>query len=210
MGKKPIAGKSASVDLRPGLYRLQTEVGQALGMKCEKVRQLEVAGMPVNPDGTYDLVEIMRWKIPREMKGNGSAEKNSAGGDGSGKSPDEIGVLLDNATKALKLQQLAGRLIDRPTAIAEKRRQNATIATVLMGLPDAVAPDFPAGKRAEYKNAVAHRVYLMMKQLHLGDEEVGTNGVPETPAVKVDEPRGRARKKTAPPAPRRRRKKKGR
>lgn len=60
------------VNLPEGVVATQEEVARVFGVSTRTVQYWGRDGMPVRPDGTYNLLEIENW---REIKKNGSPKK---------------------------------------------------------------------------------------------------------------------------------------
>jgi DNA-binding transcriptional regulator YiaG len=63
--------------LLPGVVRSQKEVAQALGVDKRTVERWAAQGMPVTPEGNYDLLDIKAWHMTRRScKNLGETEKD--------------------------------------------------------------------------------------------------------------------------------------
>ncbi len=63
--------------LPPGCVKTQQEVAQALGVDKRTVERWGSDGMPVTPEGNYDLLDIKAWRMTKQRcKSLGETEKD--------------------------------------------------------------------------------------------------------------------------------------
>jgi phage terminase Nu1 subunit (DNA packaging protein) len=125
----------SSYELPPGspaVVDTQEKIAKAFGIATRTVERWTREGMPVTPQGTYDLLEIRAWRILRHQKGK-KDKKNTIDWDERYR---EYKAKMAEIT----LKKTIGELIPKDIIEKELIQISIGVKRALLALPRQVAP----------------------------------------------------------------------
>jgi phage terminase Nu1 subunit (DNA packaging protein) len=142
-----------------GVVETQHDVAKCFGVSARTVAYWATDGMPVRPDGRFELAEILRWKKEREaLRANGNGSLNDDW--------DEKDKEYKAKQRELEFRKSSGELIEvrdvEKTAFetARKVRDN------FLMLPDRLAPILAAETdQIKVKNILSNEIREILKGL---------------------------------------------
>jgi phage terminase Nu1 subunit (DNA packaging protein) len=130
----------------------QKEVAEYLGKGVRTIAYWKAKGMPVNPDGTYDLDSIDAWMDARVRKGIGQPH-GEAPESGDKRGWEAIYKEMKARIAELDLQERQGQLISLEEVRSQWVSRIIEVKTALLGLPRKLPP-LLAGKEKRDIEAV--------------------------------------------------------
>lgn len=120
---------------QPGLVDTQEQVAKSFGVRLRTVEYWVKDGMPVRPDGKYDLKDIQAWKFTR--KGNNR-------GPSKGKKDlaywDAVYREMKARSEMIRYRKHIGELVERRKIEEGLISISIAIKRTLLALPRALAP----------------------------------------------------------------------
>lgn len=120
----------------------------------EAFSQWRAAGMPVEKDGSFDLIKIMRWKI--KARGITTASEQQLKCEK---------LEIQNAAARLKLREQQGELVSRTVVKAKLSDLFHRIRSRLEALPGELATVVAASQRTEFVADAKHKVRLVLREM---------------------------------------------
>jgi hypothetical protein len=119
--------------LPPGVVRTQGEVAKALRVDKRTVERWVSDGMPREPEGYYNLIDIQAWRLVKKEKGSNPDEKEKIKWD--------IRYREYKARLAeFELKKAYGQVINRELVEAGMIARILAVKSALWALPKVVAP----------------------------------------------------------------------
>lgn len=120
--------------LPPGVVETQSQVAKAFKVSVRTVQFWTAEGMPIMPDGHYDITEIQAWRLLKgDRKGKGSDKDEAKGWDAKYRQMKALLAEIDYK-KAL------GQLIPRDEVEAGRVQRIIAIKKAFLSFPQIVAP----------------------------------------------------------------------
>jgi len=119
--------------IAPGIVQTQEEVAKVFGISVRTVQYWAKDGMPKTEKGTYDLVDIQRWRF----------EKNNTRNSGKNSEKDEWETRLKKSKAKLaeiELKKALGEVISTDEVEKARIARIMAVKRALLALPRAVAP----------------------------------------------------------------------
>jgi len=121
------------------IVRSKTALRRMLRISDKTLGDWIARGMPVRPDGTFDFVEVARWRIHEAIDAASRKQKGSDGEDRYRKAKAEI--------EEMKLASMRGELVPRDDVEAANVAKVLAVKRALLALPKQLAPAL-AGREA--------------------------------------------------------------
>jgi len=117
----------------PGVVDSQEKVAKIFGVATRTVERWAKDGMPVTPEGLYDLIEIRAWRTVKNNRKDG--KKGNRKDDADARYREAKASLAEIA-----LREKLGELIAKDIIEKELIQISSGIKRALLGLPKQVAP----------------------------------------------------------------------
>lgn len=119
-------------DQNIGIVSTQEEVARALGVSTRTVQYWCRDGMPVKPDGKYDLLEVQAWRL---TKNNKTSESDKTKEQWESKYREYKALLAE-----IEYKKINGELLDKNEVEEGRVKRIMEVKRKLLGLPKKVAP----------------------------------------------------------------------
>jgi len=137
----------------PGIVDSQEKVAKVFGVAVRTVERWAKDGMPVTPQGRYDLLEIRAWRtIKNQRKNSGTGKNNNVD-------------LWDSRYRECKaklaeiaLKKAVGELLPRETVEADLVHISLTVKRAFLGLPRQVAPQLAGLEPRQIESLLSTRI----------------------------------------------------
>lgn len=114
----------------PGIVELLEEVAKGFGVGHRTVQRWKKDGMPVNPEGTYNLVHIQRWRNDKNSKITGKKDKAYY---------ERERLRIKVKKEMIELQKIQGSLVPMEEVKKGRIDRILMVKRIMMALPKDVA-----------------------------------------------------------------------
>ena len=146
-------------DTASGCVTTHKEVAEAFEVSTRTVRNWVADGMPVNKDGTLNLVDILAWKTARAGGGKEASDKQKY----------EATLLKFKALMIeISYKKLMGEVVPVAEVDAGRVQRILIIKKALLGLPGRVAPQLVGLSMEEIKTRLTIRINEIITEFAKG------------------------------------------
>ncbi|MHB8953342.1 MAG: hypothetical protein ACYC4U_10270 [Pirellulaceae bacterium] len=137
-----------------------SDVARLFGVSGNTAKEWKnVRGMPVEPDGSFDLVAIHAWWRDRQAPKEKPAETTKI-------DLEKRKLSVECERRELALEEARGKLVNRDLMKAAVREMFHRVRARLQAAPEELGSGLPAEIRPGYIEEAKHRVRLILQELN--------------------------------------------